>query len=110
MGKPVGKASAKAGANLSPNEHRGFRPLLEFTLSAILRYLYPFIITAIRSIEERFTHACTPKWRFACLREAASAKAGHAGMPVFATGGFNFLPGHSRGGNGSMLLRRMRQV
>jgi len=24
--------------------------------------------------------ACTPKWRFACLREAASAKAGHAGV------------------------------
>jgi hypothetical protein len=24
--------------------------------------------------------ACTLKWRFACLREAASAKAGHAGV------------------------------
>ena len=27
------------------------------------------------------SRACTPKcWRFACLREAASAKAGHAGV------------------------------
>ncbi len=28
----------------------------------------------------------------ACLREAASAKAGHAGMSVFATGGSRFPP------------------
>jgi len=44
-------------------------------------------LTAARSLEERLTHARTPKWRFACLREAASAKAGHAGMAVLATGG-----------------------
>ena len=25
-------------------------------------------------------HACTPQWRFACLRVAASVKVGHAGV------------------------------
>jgi CsoR family transcriptional regulator, copper-sensing transcriptional repressor len=55
-------------------------------LSEVLLSQEDFKLTVVLSIEERFTHACTPKWRFACLREAASAKAGHAGMPVFATG------------------------
>jgi hypothetical protein len=36
------------------NEHGGFMPLLESTLGAILRYPYYFIITAVRSLEERF--------------------------------------------------------
>jgi hypothetical protein len=72
MGRPLGKAStclreaasAKAGANLLINDHGGFMPLLEFTLGATLRYPYYFIITAVRSLEERSAHACTPKWRF----------------------------------------------
>ena len=40
-------------ANLLIKEHGGFRSLLEFTLGAILRYPYYFIITAVRSLEER---------------------------------------------------------
>jgi len=40
----------------------------------------------LESLEERFTHACTPKRRFACLSEATSAKAGRTGMAVAATG------------------------
>jgi hypothetical protein len=34
--------------------------------------------------------ACTPKWRFACLREAASAKAGHAGVDALWAWAINF--------------------
>ena len=30
--------------------------MLEFMLGAILRYPYYFIITAVRSLEERFAH------------------------------------------------------
>jgi len=30
----------------------------------------------------RKRRACTPKWRYACLHEAASAKAGHAGVAI----------------------------
>jgi hypothetical protein len=52
-----GQAARKGfGANLLINEHRGFRPLLEFAPGATLRYPYYFIITAVRSLEEWFAH------------------------------------------------------
>ncbi len=52
-----GQATRKGfGANPLFNEHGGFRPLLEPTLGAILRYPYYFIITAVRSLEERVAH------------------------------------------------------
>ena len=50
-----GQATRKGfGANLLFNEHGGFRPLMESTLGTILRYPYYFIITAVRSLGERF--------------------------------------------------------
>jgi len=94
MGRPLGKASAclreaasaKAGANLLFNRHGGFRPLLESTPSTILGYPCYFIITAVRSLEERAAHACTPKWRF-----------GTQAWPLMQ------LAGKSRVGNGPAL-------
>jgi hypothetical protein len=57
--RPYGHAQATRkgfGANLLFNEHGGFKPLLESTLDAILRYPYDLIITAVRSLGERFAH------------------------------------------------------
>jgi hypothetical protein len=40
--------------------------------------------------------SCTPKWRFACLREAASAKAGHAGVGALRAWGISLDSAYPR--------------
>ena len=66
MGELVGKASAclreaasaEAGANLQCKEHLHLSPSLEFTFSGVLRLPQNVNSTAVRSLEERFTHVC----------------------------------------------------
>ena len=60
MGEPVGKAS---GRTFESNGHLRPRALLEFALGDILHSPTICKPTAVRSLEERFTHArlCTYK-------------------------------------------------
>jgi hypothetical protein len=53
MGEPVGKAS---GRTFKPNGYSRPRPLPGFTLGKILHASTICKLTAVRSLEERFTH------------------------------------------------------